>query len=71
MIRRSDPTRVITVELEEVSWGATWGRQGLGRVRDGPTSFVTLQICISSSEGTEKKSRVKDVAGIIKDCVLN
>lgn len=55
MIRRSDPTRVITVELKEVSWGATWGCQGLERVRDGPTLFVTLQICISSSEGTENQ----------------
>lgn len=51
MIRRSDPTRVITVELKEVSRGATRGRRGLERVRDGPTSFVMLQICISSSEG--------------------
>lgn len=41
--------------LEVVSWGVTWGRQGLECVRDGPTSFVTLQICISSSEGTENQ----------------
>lgn len=68
MIRLSKSSRIITVELEEGSegGGAPQPRRGLRRSSDGPTSFVMLQICICSSAGP-RESRVKSVAGIIKD----
>lgn len=66
MIRLSKPSRIITVELEEGSGGTPQPRRGLRRSRDGPTSFVMLQICICSSAG-QRESRVKCVAGIITD----
>ena len=63
MIRRSDPTRVITVELEEVSRGATRGTLGAWTCQSRPC-IVCHAPDLHLQQRRHRESRVEDVAGI-------